>query len=381
MFDTERFAQSLRDCRKARGITQNELARLLFVTPQSVSKWERGEVLPDVVHLCEMAALLEVPVDTLLNSRGFEGRGLIGIDGGGTKTEIVLIDEKGKKLNSVVLEGSNPNAGGIDRAVEILRRGITMMKPHEWNVMGIYLGGAGLGNEKNEEAVCTALEEAWPGIKIGCGSDIQNVIACCSSPDNCIAVISGTGCVVYSNHKGVLRRTGGAGYRFEKGGSGYDLGCDAISAALEDRDGTGEETMLTSLVEEKLGGDPWENIHVLYRKDVAGIAAFAPLVSRAARQGDEVALEILERNSTHLAKLIDRAWELAPTVRRVILSGSMLMKDEMFYRMVVGKISPQLEPERMTMPPVWGACLQCARMCGLREMPSAALFTGKGNDR
>jgi N-acetylglucosamine kinase-like BadF-type ATPase len=225
------------------------------------------------------------------------------------------------------------------------------------------------------------LEEAGPGIRIDCGSDIQNVIYCCSSPDNCIAVISGTGTVVYSSSGGVLMRTGGAGYRFEGGGSGYDIGRDAISAALAERDGTGEPTLLTPMVEEKLGGNVWDEIHTLYLKDVAGIADFAPIVSRAAGKGDRIALKILENNSSHLARLIGRAWELAPAVRTVIFSGSMLMKDELFYRMVAEKISAQLTAERMTMPVVWGACLKCARMCGVEKLPSAALFSGEEDDR
>ena len=54
MADMERFSSLLRKYRRERGITQNELAERLMVSPQSVSVWESGKGLPDVDHLCEL---------------------------------------------------------------------------------------------------------------------------------------------------------------------------------------------------------------------------------------------------------------------------------------------------------------------------------------
>jgi len=163
---------------------------------------------------------------------------------------------------------------------------------------------------------------------------------------------------------------GGLGYLFERCGSGYDIGRDAISAALWARDGTGDMTLLTKLVEEKLGGTAWDHINLLYQSDVAYIASFAPLVSRAAEQGDPVAINIMERSSEYMVRMIRAARSLVPAVRNVVLSGSMFSKNDMFFRMVAQKLDPELVLERVTWPPVWGACLQCARMCGVAEMPS-----------
>ena len=53
MIDLLFFADSLKRHRKAAGLTQTELARRLDVTPQSVSRWERGETIPDIEHLAE----------------------------------------------------------------------------------------------------------------------------------------------------------------------------------------------------------------------------------------------------------------------------------------------------------------------------------------
>lgn len=375
MLDMQQFADKLKKYRKARGITQNEIAQELGITAQSVSKWERGEVMPDIEHLCDLSRILCVSLDVLLNHRPTDRCCLIGIDGGATKTEFVIIDETGQCLNTIVLEGCNPNTCGVDKAVEILRRGIDYLRPQEMHVVGIYLGGAGMASGNYADVVRTALEKAYPNLKVGCSNDISNVIACSESPELCVAAISGTGCVVYSKENGQLRRFGGTGYLFEGSGSGYDIGRDAITAALRARDGLGEFSLLTELVEQKLGGPAWDSIQALYRQDVAYIASFSVQVSLAAEQGDPIAQAILERNAAHMGQLIRTACAYVPAARHVILSGSLFARADRFFQLVIGHLESGLKIERVTCPPVWGACLQAARMCGLKDMPSLETFT------
>jgi len=374
MVDMQHFGKTLRKHRKEQGVTQWELAEKLMVSAQSVSIWENGKGLPDLDHLCELSKVLSVSIDVLLNQRPDGMRGLIGIDGGGTKTEFALIDETGRSMNSIVLEGCNPNICGMEQAVDVIRRGIDFLRPGEMKVMGVFLGGAGMGSGNNSDMMRTALQKLYPDLTVDCDNDIRNVIACCSQPDNCIAAISGTGCVVYANRGGQLSRVGGAGYLFERCGSGYDMGREAITAALRARDGIAPRTVLTELVEEKLGGSAWEHIHDLYKRDVSYIASFSPLVSKAAGEGDRLARDILDQGSEHMVKEIHRARAFAPEARCVILSGSLFVKDERFFRGVAEGLDRDLIIERMTCPPVWGACLQCAKLCGLEEMPSQSLY-------
>ena len=228
------------------------------------------------------------------------------------------------------------------------------------------------GDNKNQ--VLRALQEAYPEIKVGCDNDIYNVIACSSEPDRCVAAISGTGCVVNSSYQGTLRRVGGFGYLFECGGSGYDIGRDALTAALRAGDGVGASTLVTGLIEERLGGPIREHLHQLYQKDVSYIASFAPLVFQAAAKKDPVALEIMESNSEYMARMIQTALSHAADIDHVIFSGGLFSKDELFFQSVKEKLNPCLAIERMTCPPVWGACLQCAKLCQLDEMPSLKNF-------
>lgn len=60
------IAENLRNYRKRLGLTQEDVAEAVFVAPQSVSKWERGETTPDIELLPALAKLLRVSVDALL---------------------------------------------------------------------------------------------------------------------------------------------------------------------------------------------------------------------------------------------------------------------------------------------------------------------------
>ena len=60
------MARNLTACRKAAGLTQMQLAEKLNYSDKAVSKWERGESLPDVAVLCELAKLYGVTLDYLV---------------------------------------------------------------------------------------------------------------------------------------------------------------------------------------------------------------------------------------------------------------------------------------------------------------------------
>ena len=60
------IAKNILALRKSSGITQAELAQKLHYTDKAVSKWERGESVPDVSVLKTLASLFGVTVDYLL---------------------------------------------------------------------------------------------------------------------------------------------------------------------------------------------------------------------------------------------------------------------------------------------------------------------------
>lgn len=63
----EIFAQNLIHYRKTLGLTQLDLASRLNYSDKAISKWERGESLPDVMTLKEIAGIFNLSIDQLIS--------------------------------------------------------------------------------------------------------------------------------------------------------------------------------------------------------------------------------------------------------------------------------------------------------------------------
>ena len=76
--DMVKVGEQIQMLRKAKGLTQNELGERLHVSFQAVSKWERGETLPDTFLLPTLADVLETTVDNILRGgespKGYKGK-------------------------------------------------------------------------------------------------------------------------------------------------------------------------------------------------------------------------------------------------------------------------------------------------------------------
>jgi len=68
MFDSVAFGTKLRTLRKAKNLTQEEVAARIGVSGQAVSKWEKGECLPDICNLKLLGRLYRVSVNDLLET-------------------------------------------------------------------------------------------------------------------------------------------------------------------------------------------------------------------------------------------------------------------------------------------------------------------------
>lgn len=62
------FGENLKSMRNAKGLTQVELGRLLGVSFQTISKWERGAAYPDITALPEIASFFSTTIDELLGA-------------------------------------------------------------------------------------------------------------------------------------------------------------------------------------------------------------------------------------------------------------------------------------------------------------------------
>ena len=342
MFQPKNLAHNIKKYRKLRGLTQNELADRLFVTAQNVSKWETGKSVPDLDNLCKLTNIFAVSPDRLLGyeSSPAKERILAAIDGGGTKTEFVLYTESGQILKRLLLGGSNPNTVGIEATQALLQTGLDQLLSIEPNICAVYAGIAGCGLKAHQNKVLAFLKKTYPMMQCSVASDVPNVIYSAPVEDRCIAVICGTGSVVFAKTPDAMHRLGGWGWLWESGCSGYDFGRDALQAALAARENVGPQTCLLGLAEARLDGDVEEKIGDIYRLGQDGIAAFASLVFEAYAQGDSVAEQIL------------------------VIAGGLIHYKEVLQAFLADKLIPGLRLIFNFQPQICGAAVGGCRMLG-----------------
>lgn len=360
--DQKSFSENIRSFRIANQLTQAEVARRLFVTPQTVSKWENGTAFPDLENFCSLVEILHTTPDRLLGVGKQEESLFLGIDVGGTKTDLALFRKDGSILRRKIVPGANPNSCGLENAVEIIADGIQQICA-DYTVSGVFAGISGITVGENASKMLSAFRKRFPGIPFTLGSDIENVIFSVPNAEKCIAVICGTGSVVFAWDGTKAKRIGGYGYIFDQKGSGYDIGRDALTACLEADDGLRPHSELTRLVHQKLGATPWEKLNELMTGGRDQIAQFSPLVFEASQKGDATAEQIIDENLSRLIRLIKHAKESYDCGDTVVCAGGNT-KDPGFRRYFeehgVSPVIPQL-------PPVYGACVRCITLYGTQQ--------------
>ena len=362
MYQPTQLGARIRHFRKAKGLTQAELAEALFVTPQNVSKWENGQSAPDIEKFCALCKALGVSAERLLGGEpSARGRVMIGIDGGGTKTEFCLFDEQGHALAREKLGGTNPNIYGIESTIATLKKGIDALTVRENGVCAIFAGIAGCGVESNRRAVLAALKKAYPGVRVEVKNDAHSVIYSTAHFERCIMAIMGTGSVVFAKTPTEFVRLGGWGYLFDNGFSGYAIARDGLMAALAAEDGSGKPTALLEIFKKELGGGIFENLPKLYAASQDTLAAHAGSVFAAFRAGDAVANEILQARAKQLQHLLACAAREYDTGTHVILAGGLTHERDV--------VLPLLDHKGFTyeipaLPPIFGACHYCVHMLG-----------------
>jgi len=291
-----------------------------------------------------------------------ENRLMIGIDGGGTKTEFILCTEKGIILDRVKLSRSNPNDIGLEKCCEVLAEGIDKLLEIAPSVCSIFAGIAGCLTGDNAERVAAFLRERYPLIEVNVDTDGVNVLSCNPDSADSMALICGTGSVLFARENDRKHRIGGWGYLFDEAGSAYDIGKDAIKAVLAQMDGMGEETILTDLLKKEMQSDIWEGLNVIYQKGKAYIASLAPLVFRAHAMGDKVSEDILRKNAAHLALLINTAMKNYSCGSSVVACGGLIEHfRDVLLPMIEDRLDMKVDFIFSKVPPVYGACAESCR--------------------
>lgn len=290
---------------------------------------------------------------------------LIGIDGGGTKTEAVLFDETGRVLGRRRTGPCNPNVLGFGESAARVKDIVDSLTQGESRIVAaIYIGTAGIFTKNDGPRFAVAVSEACGVEKVTCENDVMNVIAAATDADRCMAGVCGTGMIVYAKEPDRVTRLDGWGYLLGLGGSGYDIGRDVIRAAVGESEGLSAATALTPLVERKAGRTLEDLVLEVYRHEPAFVASFAPLAFEADAAGDAVAKGILARNAWAFAKVLNRAAELHNCGDEVVVSGG-IATNARFGELLAKELDAGLRLVVPSCPQVVGACINCVRFCGM----------------
>ena len=289
---------------------------------------------------------------------------LIGIDGGGTKTEAVLLDETGCVLGRHRAGPCNPNLIGFEASVALVKECVDALVGNTGAPDGIYIGTAGIFTKDDGPRFAAAVAGTCGVERVKCENDVMNVIASATAEDRCVAGVCGTGMIVYAKEPGRVTRLGGWGYLLGDGGSGYAIGRDVIRAAVGESEGTSAATALTPLVERKAGMALERLVREVYRRDPAFVASFAPLAFEADAAGDAVANGIIARNARVFAGMLNHAASAFDCGNTVVVSGG-IATNVRFGERLKRELKDGLRLVVPTHPQVLGACFNCARLCGV----------------
>ncbi len=229
-----------------------------------------------------------------------------GVDGGGTRTTLVLAAADGREIlrrvgGAGLVDPRNPAASAV--LVADMVRGALREAGLGGPPASLCAGLAGVGNETERAAVERALAAEGVAGRVRIVTDGEIALEGALGGGAGVLLVAGTGSVAYGRAvDGRVARCGGWGMFVGDEGSGYALGRDGVSAALRAADGRGPPTRLLEVLMSEMGVDtpngipPWVG-----RAEKSGVAALARLVVEAADAGDTVALELLRREAGELA--------------------------------------------------------------------------------
>lgn len=358
------LAKNIRANRKNGGMTQLDLSKALFVSPQTVSKWESGASEPDTEKLCLLADLFGISLDSLIRNNSIESKkAFIAIDGGRSKTDFALFAKTGEIINSLTLGGSNPNVYGIEAVKQLLSEGIDQLIKSGMHVEGLFAGMAGISEGDNRQSLTAFLNQKYPYFKSRIENDIHNVINSVDAGDRYVAVICGTGSVVYGYDGHVLRRFGGWGYMFDNAGSGFDIGRDLFRHALSLEDVGKSDDICTELTK-ALGGGVFENISSVYAKGKDYVASFAPIAFKLHDAGNPHAKAIIESSTDRLSELILEAKSNMDCGKTVIISDGLASRKDILEPLIAKKIGSDSIIVFPSEKPIVGAAMKCLKLYG-----------------
>lgn len=275
--------------------------------PASSAARTAGAAIPSVRF-----AAVEVPVGRIACELSYPlaMTFALGFDGGGTKTECVLVDESGAVASRSLTGASNPLRIGFDRAYSSLTTAATATlaaaRLHSSDIAAVCAGMAGAGRSGVSERLSAFFRENFAKSFVHVTSDLEVALEAAAGPAPGVILIAGTGSSTYGrNAHGETARAGGYGPWIGDEGSAYDIGRRAIAAMLHFRDCGLQVPVLGEKVLAAVGSPGWDDLIELTAADPDNVfPRMFPVIVEAADGGDTVAREILSTSAKNLAGIV-----------------------------------------------------------------------------
>lgn len=237
----------------------------------------------------------------------------VGVDAGGSNTRAAAWSADGGAVRLGHAPGANWTVHGPAICRQHLPQAIAAALPEGAEVASLAVCMAGYYPPEHGEAVSAWMAETWPRVPVrSATTDVVGAWAGAHGGEAGIVLIAGTGSICYGRLPGGREaRAGGWGPLYNDRGSGYVVGLACLQALANQVDGIAPNTTLDERVRERFphpdrtGEDLRSWLRGIYRLrwDREQIARLSEVVVAAAREGDAVALEILDTAGRDLADL------------------------------------------------------------------------------
>jgi N-acetylglucosamine kinase-like BadF-type ATPase len=297
----------------------------------------------------------------------------IGFDGGGTKTECVVLDSAGKIIGEGRGGPSNPLRCGFDAAFGSLRQAadeaLNTAGLHASSISGVCAGLAGAGRKNVVRRVLVFLTREFSNAVAQVTTDLEIALEAAVGSGPGVVLIAGTGSAAYGrNAAGETARAGGYGPWVGDEGSAFEIGRRAVAAVARTRDTGGPVTLLTDLIPVALDCPDWDELTLRIMKNPDEIfPALFSVVAEAADAEDSAAKEILFTSAIglgNLAMIVLRRLEMTgqqfPLVKCGGVFGHSRMLDALFDSVVVSG-ALRAKVSRIEISPAVGAARIAAR--------------------
>jgi len=297
-------------------------------------------------------------------------RRALAVDGGNSKTDLVVVGEDGVVAGFARGPASSPHHLGIEATVDVVA-GIleeALGEPPNGAVADVAeLLMAGVDFPAEEAELRQAVEKRGWAKQVSVENDTFAVLRAGTERGWGVAVVCGAGinCVGVAPD-GRHARFPALGPTTGDWGGGYDVGVAAVSAAARSEDGRGPRTSLEHLVPAHFGlPSPSALAEEIHRGTIPmrRLEELPPIVFSAAAD-DSVAAEIVDRLASEivaLARVAIERLDLAHEPVEVLLGGGLLQGGDGRLIDAIGegmrRVGPSIAVERTTSAPIVGAAL------------------------